>query len=101
MPPMAVSNAATTMNIRMPTPTPQPRIATRKLQSVRKKMLLRMRGLRRDLRATVVAKENVFEGRLVCGEIRRAMIGGGFHDWPEVTGHDEFHRIAVGGGRMD
>src|SRR5262249_10863514 len=100
MPPMAVSNAATTMNIRMPTPTPQPRIATRKLQSVRKNMLLRMRGLRRGLRAIVIAKEDVFERWLVSGEIGRAMIGGGLHDRAKVTRHDELHHIAVGGGRM-
>src|SRR5215831_19211048 len=100
MPPMAVSNAATTMNIRMPTPTPQPSIATRKLQSVRKKMLLRMRGLRRGLRAIVVAEENVFERWLVGCEIRRAMIGCGLHDRAEIPRHDELHCIAVGGGRM-
>src|SRR5215470_1814740 len=101
MPPIAVSNAATTMNIRMPTPTPQPRMATRKLQSVRKNILLRMRGLRRGLRAIVIAKENVFERRLVGREVGRAMIGGGLHDRAEVPRHDELHCIAIGGGRMN
>src|SRR5262249_60432466 len=100
MPPMAVSKAATTMNIRMPEPRRQPRMAARKLQSVRKNMLLRMRGLRRRLRAIVIAEEDVFERWLVRGEIRRAMVGGGLHDHAEVPGHDELDRIAVGGGRM-
>src|SRR5690242_9860443 len=100
MPPMAVSNAATTMNIRMPTPTPQPRMGTRKLQSVRKNMLLRMCGLRRDLRAIVIAEEDVFERWLMGREIRRAVVGGGLHDRAKVSRHDELDRIAVGGGRM-
>src|SRR5215471_9132814 len=97
---MAVSKAATTTNIRMPTPTPQPRMGTRKLQSVRKNMLLRMCGLRRGMRAIVVAKEDVFERWLVRRQVGRAVVGGGLHDGAEFASHDELYRIAVGGGGL-